>query len=355
MRQFLLAVCVCLLAPGCAGWPEKLHQPQYHNPFPQLGRVAVLPFFNQSGESTLNGLGVANAYRNELQQIPGFEVMPIGVVHQILVGNSIKLEHPIDFQQLAKQLNVDAVIVGSITDFSEYYPPRMGLAVNWYAANPCFHPIPPGYGLPWGTAEEEFIPGSLVLEAEFALAREQMKTQTPIPPKADVRLMPSDNLLRPNEAEPLPEVEQTSSLADSSDAHSSVQSMVIQDGFDASEVSNDPSTLSNPNLPPDWPDPRGFVPPQPQPVRPKCHPHQGPIIELVRQYHGNDTKFTEQLRNYYSFRNDDRAGGWRSYLQRKDDFIQFCCHLHITEMLAARGGASETRVVLRTKDGRYDQ
>ena len=62
---------------------------------------------------------------------------------------------------------------------SPYYPPRMGLAVDWYAANPSFHPIPAGYGLPWGRAEEEFIPSTLVQEAEFALAREQLKTQTP--------------------------------------------------------------------------------------------------------------------------------------------------------------------------------
>ena len=30
-------------------------------------------------------------------------------------------------------------IVGAVTDYSPYYPPRMGLAVNWYAANPGFH------------------------------------------------------------------------------------------------------------------------------------------------------------------------------------------------------------------------
>ena len=34
----------------------------------------------------------------------------------------------------------------------------------------------------------------------------------------------------------------------------------------------------------------------------------------------------------------------QSYLQRSDDFIRFCCHLHIHEMLSARGGADETRV-----------
>jgi hypothetical protein len=38
------------------------------------------------------------------------------------------------------------------------------LGVDWYSANPGFHEIPPGYGLPWGTPEEEYIPAPLVFE-----------------------------------------------------------------------------------------------------------------------------------------------------------------------------------------------
>ena len=66
------------LAGGCAAIPDRIVEPQFHNPFPQLHRVAVLPFFNQSAEPTVDGDAVAIAYYNELQQIPGFEVMPVG-------------------------------------------------------------------------------------------------------------------------------------------------------------------------------------------------------------------------------------------------------------------------------------
>ena len=65
----------------------------------------------------------------------------------------------------------------------------------------------------------------------------------------------------------------------------------------------------------------------------------------TRIYHGNDSEFTEALASYYHFRDDARFGGWQNYLQRSDDFIRFCCHMHISEMLSARGGAGETRVV----------
>ena len=65
----------------------------------------------------------------------------------------------------------------------------------------------------------------------------------------------------------------------------------------------------------------------------------------TRIYSGSDSEFTEALASYYHFRDDARFGGWQNYLQRSDDFIRFCCHMHISEMLSARGGAGETRVV----------
>jgi hypothetical protein len=138
----LVAVLYCAAGLGCAALPDRIVEPQFHNPLPQIHRVAVLPFFNQSAEPTVNGEAVAIAYYNELQLVPGFEVMPVGVAKQMLAA-SIQAtgQEPIvgsDFQKLARQMNVDAVIVGSITEYSPYYPPRMGLAVNWYAANPRF-------------------------------------------------------------------------------------------------------------------------------------------------------------------------------------------------------------------------
>ncbi len=78
-------------------------------------------------------------------------------------------------------------------------------------------------------------------------------------------------------------------------------------------------------------------------------------MSLTRVYHGNDSDFTTRLANYYYFRDDARFGGWQSYLQRSEDFIRFCCHLHITELLAARGGAGKTRVVWRWPIGRYER
>ena len=159
--------------------PEISHQPVIHNPFPQLSKVAIVPFFNQSDEPTVDGREFALAYFTELQAVPGFEVVPLGVVEEAIIDEQIDLSTPADVRRLAQVLDVDAVIVGAVTDFSPYYPPRCGMRVEWYSRNPGFHEIPAGYGLPWGTPDEEFIPAPLVFEAELALAKAQLATQSP--------------------------------------------------------------------------------------------------------------------------------------------------------------------------------
>jgi hypothetical protein len=258
----------------------------------------------------------------------------VGVARQLMLASGIEPRTGSDFQKLARVMGVDAVLVGSVTEYSPYYPPRIGLAVDWYAANPGYHMIPPGYGLPWGRAEEEYIPSPLVEQAEFALAREQLKTQTPE--------MAADA----EEAAPGGEV---SPARRESAAESARSSAGAGRGAGSAGAGGDVALL-----PADWPDPRGFVPPPPSPVRPAPREQHEPIITHTRIYHGQDAQVTELLENYYFFRDDARFGGWHGYLQRPDDYLRFCCRVHVTETLAARGGAGEGRVVYRWPIGRYD-
>jgi hypothetical protein len=325
---WLLAASIAAALSGCAVIPDVTHQPRFHNPFPQLHRVAVLPFYNQSREPTLDGEAVAIAYYNELQLIPGFEVMPIGVTRQYLAALQFEPRTGADYQKLAQVMNVDAVVVGSITEYTPYYPPRIGMSVDWYAANPGFHPIPVGYGLPWGTADEEFIPENLLQEAEFALAREQLATQTPLPAivEGEVKGVAAvaPELLPPGEPA-------------------------------ARSVADELALPAMAALPAEWPDPRGFVPPAPSAERPEFAPQARPVMTHTRLYDGKDSNFTAQLERYYYQHDDARFAGWKGYMQRPEDFFRFCCHLHVTETLAARGGAGKSRVMVRWPIRRYER
>lgn len=385
MLQYLVLL-GCTILSGCTLVPQVAHQPAVHNPFPQLSKVAVAPFFNLSDEPTLDGRRVAIAYYNELQAIPGFEVVPVGVVERAMQDYNLALRSPEDVRRLAEILEVDAVAIGAVTEYSPYYPPRMGLQVEWYAANPCFHPIPPGYGLPWGTEEEQDIPEPLVFEAEMALAKAQLATQTPrggleqIPAPLPVPLPDSSGPSQPapptngpadlplpgnGSIEPEPAGSKPPSAAplppagsgqegDKPGPESGASKQVEPASYQQPGAAAAPGVVASAgwagvpgSFPPDWPDPRGLIPSGPQPVRPPCLPSREPVLRHTRIYHGNNMDFAQALETYYFFRDDARFGGWQGYLQRSEDFIRFCCHMHITEMLTARGGAGQSRVVWR--------
>ena len=177
-------------------------------------------------------------------------------------------------------------------------------------------------------------------KAEFALAKEQLKTQTPPAPDEEARSIAS--VSRATADEPVdPSVEPEP-------IGRPIESIPFEGPVG---LALGPA----PQLPADWPDPRGFVPPPPTAERPPARPQHEPVLSHTRLYHGNDAEFTKRLANYFYFRDDARFGDWQGYLQRSDDFMRFCCHLHVTEMLAARGGGGKTRVVWRWPIGRYDR
>jgi hypothetical protein len=385
MMRLAIAIGVLILLCGCGILPQAVQQPQIHNPFPQLTKVAVAPFFNLSTEPTVDGRQFGLDYFAALQSFPGFEVVPVGVVEKAMQANNIQLNGPEQARQLAQILGVDAVVIGAVTDFSPYYPPRCGLQVEWYAANPGFHPVPPGYGLPWGTKEEEYIPPPLKLEAEMALARAQLATQTPQP---DPNLTPvPSSVSKSHEALILPAVaaapaavlmppdgkriggQQTifesqqskqagknvvtagntvagnTSSSGAVTGGSAANSAAAVDGKVTPAIAAD--AMTDADLPPQWPDPRGFIPPPPSPQRPPYIPCNDPVLREARIYTGNDADFTSALENFSYSRDDARKDGWQGSLQRSDEFIRFCCYKSIAEMLTARGGAGESKVVYR--------
>jgi hypothetical protein len=340
--MFRLLIALALLAgSGCQLIPEIGHQPVVHNPFPQLSKIAVAPFFNLSTEPTVDGRQFAEAYFNELQLIQGFEVVPVGVVERAMTAYQLNLNNPEEVRKLATVLGVDAVAIGAVTDFTSYYPPRCAMQVEWYAANPCFHPIPAGYGLPWGTPEEEFIPAPLKLESEMALARAQLKTQTPPYQAAPVEMPPPDEM-------PQDEGDDGSAAPGSLTSH--VDAVKATAKPVATTISVAPG---GPELPANYPDARAFIPAPPKAAPCPCLPTIEPVLRHTKMYNGADAELTEALSSYWFFKDDGRGGSWQAYLQRSDDFIRFCCHLHIYEMLSARGGGGQTRVVWRWSDDRY--
>ena len=164
------------------------------------------------------------------------------------------------------------MIVGSVTDFDSYYPPRMAMTVHWYAANEGFHPIPAGYGLPWGTDRKNRSLSRIAREAEFELARSQLATQTPSP--QTIRSTRTDE--KPVRSKTATRSGVTATGVTRTDPHrvspwgSSALECLPVAGFDRGDWRwADPSRRSiraddmEAPLPLDWPDPTDLIPDPP--------------------------------------------------------------------------------------------
>ena len=369
----LLAIATTVLGGGCSLFPETRYRESVHNPFPQMKRVAVLPFYNQSTEPTVDTNLATEAYYASLQAVPGFEVLPVGVAKAQWLRYAMAYGEPTsgeDFQRLAQMMGVEAVVVGSVTDFSAYYPPRMAMTTHWYAANEGFHRIPAGYGLPWGTEAEKQIPSRIAREAEFELARSQLATQTPTPPIVGEPIgnQPTSHAaaIRRTAGDPI-ELGDEIVPGDSG--------IVIHDPSMGGDVVYGDQVYGDQNyseqfhagddfaiyggdqidtpMPPDWPDPTDLIPDPPSPVRPTAIVNREPVLSHTRIYRGDDPYFTNRLSDYVETGDDARPGGWQGYLKRSDDFTRFCCHLHIMEMLESRGGKDDSELILRWPLSRY--
>ncbi len=393
-----LTALLMTVSSGCSLIPEARMRDSLHNPFPQLKRVAILPFFNQSDQPSVDGDTVAKAYYAALQAIPGFEVLPVGVTAMQWRAYAAQYGEPrtgAEFQRLAQMMDVEAIVVGSVTDFDAYYPPRMAMTVHWYAANEGFHAIPAGYGLPWGTEAEDKIPARIAREAEFELARSQLKTQSPQSPpppiQQPVRLQSHEQSPRNELRDQISHVDPTDPWGPPTKPDSKIKQVQFQEdvagqrisvpsiGADAmpSEIPTDiPADQAMPGvegehyvlsdqqgavvdggfvtpLPAKWPQPTDLIPDAPQPVPPVMIRQHEPVLSHTRLYRGDDPYFTARLADYVETGDDARGMSWQGYIKRSEDFIRFCCHLHIVEMLEARGGQDPSDLILRWPVSRY--
>lgn len=117
-----------LVATGCT----KLERAQ--NPLPGVFRVAVLPFNNKtSGAAGVDPYLMTQLFASELQRVPTFEVVPPQEVLEVIGPVSVPTNQPELAYAIARALHAQAVIVGDITEYEAYYPPRLGLHCEMYA------------------------------------------------------------------------------------------------------------------------------------------------------------------------------------------------------------------------------
>lgn len=134
---------------GCIafeGGGEKLY-----NSLAGVQTVVVAPMMNLSTSANVDTVEVTKAFASELEQVEGVNVVPLGRVYQYLsVNNMATVGSPEEARALAQVFKAQATLVGAVTEYDPYDPPRMGLSVQMYAVA----------GLPAASGSEGFDPVS---------------------------------------------------------------------------------------------------------------------------------------------------------------------------------------------------
>lgn len=181
MATRLAAILLGSLLSGCV-----LVDVQVANPVQGLTTVAVAPFFNLSQEVAVDGRRFAFAYYSELQKTPGFQVVPVGVTEQAIFDNRLQLNNPDDVLKLAEILGVDAVVVGGVTDYDPYYPPRIGLQVSWYSPRPwIFNPGVPTE-IPVKQSRFHWRRKQRDCNEQFVIRAQSDELPAPLPPAVEI-------------------------------------------------------------------------------------------------------------------------------------------------------------------------
>ena len=161
-RVGLVAMLVGLMLGGCSHAPRIVEPVVDTSPYQRAGRDvlwAVAPLRNESGTSQADPLAISDDVVAAVEQVRGISAVPLNrVIAAMRALGLAELSTPTDARRLGEALDVDGLIVGSITAYDPYDPPTLGLALALYLPG---RPDGEALGDGLGPRELEWQPASL--------------------------------------------------------------------------------------------------------------------------------------------------------------------------------------------------
>ncbi len=113
--------------------PATTPAPRLAAPYADRQVWAVAPFLNESGVSRADGLTTAEVFAREAQDIRGVDVIPVPRTRFVMLEEQIfAIGSQADAERLMNVLDVDGLVVGTITAYDPYPPLVLGLSVTLF-------------------------------------------------------------------------------------------------------------------------------------------------------------------------------------------------------------------------------
>lgn len=129
IRPLLLAAAALVLL-GCQ---RPVVQRTIEAPYGERQAWAVAPLSNETGSRYADGLTMADELSRVLEQVSGIDVVPLNRVLAAMDRLAMPgVDSREDALRLREALGVDALVVGTMTHYDAYDPPKLGLALDLY-------------------------------------------------------------------------------------------------------------------------------------------------------------------------------------------------------------------------------
>lgn len=130
-KQVMLIVAVLLIS-GCQ-WLQQGTEP-LACPYEQRRVLAITPLVNESGNSSGDGLVLADHLARQLENVPNVDVLPVNRTLEVMDALGLhRVNSYTAAMQISQTLGVDGLIVGSIMGYDPYDPPKIALVIELYS------------------------------------------------------------------------------------------------------------------------------------------------------------------------------------------------------------------------------
>ncbi len=122
---------IMISAIGCSHRPTV--NASLMGPYPESKVWAIAPLINESGTSAVNTLRLTDLLAQEAQQVQRIDIVPVTRVllaMETLHLDRISTVH--DAQAIIRLLELDGLIVGTVTAYDPYSPPVLGMSIELY-------------------------------------------------------------------------------------------------------------------------------------------------------------------------------------------------------------------------------
>ncbi len=103
------------------------------SPYDTRRVFAVVPLANESGSLHADGAKMADFLARQLENASNIDVLPVNrVIAAMEVRGMPQVTSPADALRLLNTLSVDGLVVGTISTYDPYEPPKLALAIELY-------------------------------------------------------------------------------------------------------------------------------------------------------------------------------------------------------------------------------